>query len=119
MRSRSESTSLFLLSLIPLPSLSFPLSFPLPRLLSFTISSSVSSFPSPSSSSLSYSSAPNTSDEPRSLAVERTREWCVDTDHKLSILAHKMTASLVMSEGWRVRVGMVVWAHSLLTHCHR
>lgn len=56
--------------------------------------------------------------EERSLVVERTREWRVETDSKLSLLAHKM-ASLVTSEGWRVRVGMVVWAHSLLTHCHR
>ena len=110
MRPRSENTPFPLFSPLPFPSLT---SFPSP------IPSPPSPFPSSSKFPLSRSSALNTSDEPRSLVVERTRKWCAETDHKLSILAHKVAASLVMSEGWRVRVGMVVWAHSLLTHCHR
>ena len=55
---------------------------------------------------------------PRSLAVQRSKSWCRETDRKLSVLVQRVCV-LVTSEGWRVRLGLVGWAHTLLTHCHR
>ena len=55
---------------------------------------------------------------PRSLAVKRSKSWCTETDRKLSVLVQRVCV-LVTSEGWRVRMGMVGWAHTLLTHSHR
>ena len=54
---------------------------------------------------------------PRSVAVKRTKSWCNETDQKLSILVQRVCV-LVTSEGWRVRLGLVGWAHTILTHCH-
>ena len=56
--------------------------------------------------------------EPQSLAVNRSKSWCSATDRKLSILVQRVCV-LVTSEGWRVRLGLVGWAYSLLIHCQR
>lgn len=64
-------------------------------------------------------SPPSTQEQQRkSLLRERTAEWRVETDAKLSILVQKMT-SLVTRDSWRVRLALVLWAHCLLAHCHR
>ena len=55
---------------------------------------------------------------PRSWPVRRTKSWYSETDKKLSILVQRVCV-LVTSEGWRVRLGMVGWAHTILSHCHR
>lgn len=54
-----------------------------------------------------------------SLRVERSREWRVETDRRLSLMAHKMVAVLVGGDRWRARRGVVLWAHCLLGNCHR
>lgn len=54
-----------------------------------------------------------------SLVVERSREWRVETDRRLSLLAHKMVGVLVAGDRWRARRGLVLWAHCLLGNCHR
>ena len=53
------------------------------------------------------------------LRVDRSRQWRVETDKKLGMLAHKMVAVLVTGDGWRGRRGVVLWAHCLLGNCHR
>ena len=53
-----------------------------------------------------------------SLRVRRTKSWYNETDQKLSILVRRVCV-LVTSEGWRVRLGMVSWAYTILSHCHR
>ena len=53
------------------------------------------------------------------LRVERSRQWRVETDRRLSVLAHKVVAVLVTSDGWRGRRGVVLWAHCLLGNCYR
>jgi hypothetical protein len=50
--------------------------------------------------------------------VRRTKSWYSETDEKLSVLVQRVCV-LVTSEGWRVRLGMVGWAHTILSHCHR
>ena len=56
--------------------------------------------------------------EPHLWPVRRTESWYSETDEKLSVLVQRVCV-LVTSEGWRVRLGMVAWAHTILTHCHR
>ena len=52
------------------------------------------------------------------LNVDRTAKWLSETDNKLALLVGRLSG-LVTSEGWRVRVGMVGWAHCLLRRSHR
>ena len=65
---------------------------------------------------------PPTSDpmlpERHSLLVERSEDWRRGTGERLQMLVHRVCV-LVTSEAWRVRLFLVGWAHSLLTHCHR
>lgn len=56
--------------------------------------------------------------EPQLWPLRRTRSWYSETDEKLSVLVQRVCV-LVTSEGWRVRLGMVGWAHTILTHCHK
>ena len=55
---------------------------------------------------------------PHSWPVKRTKSWYSETDEKLNVLVQRVCV-LVTSEGWRVRLGMVGWAHTILSHCHR
>ncbi|KAL5484668.1 hypothetical protein EMCRGX_G021207 [Ephydatia muelleri] len=57
-------------------------------------------------------------DATESLMVSRSGAWLSDTDAKLSLLVHRAT-SLVSHSGWRVRRAAVLWAYSLVVHCHR
>ena len=51
------------------------------------------------------------------LRVDRSRDWMRETDQKLAVLAGKVMGVLVTSEQWRVRRGVVIWAHCLLGNC--
>ena len=56
--------------------------------------------------------------EGKRLEVKRTLAWQQETDSKLCMLVQRMSG-LVTSEGWRVRVGVLGWAHVLLSHSYR
>ena len=53
-----------------------------------------------------------------SLLVERTREWSEETGNRLSVLIQRVSV-LVTSDAWKLRLHVVGWAHSLLSHSHR
>lgn len=54
----------------------------------------------------------------KKLVVERSLAWQEGTDAKLCVLVQRISG-LVTSSSWRVRMGLVVWAHILLSHTHR
>ena len=56
--------------------------------------------------------------EPQLWPLRRTRSWYSETDEKLSVLVQRVCV-LGTSAGGRVRRGMVGWAHTILTHCHK
>ena len=58
----------------------------------------------------------NSTESERSLLIEKTSVWYKETDKKLNILVQQMV-SLISHDNWKVRLAMVAWGHSLLTHC--
>lgn len=48
--------------------------------------------------------------------VERTEDWKKKTAGNLSVLVERLCV-LVTSEVWKVRLYLVCWGHTLLTHC--
>ncbi len=54
----------------------------------------------------------------KKLAVERSLSWQQGTETKLCILVQRMSG-LLTSVSWRVRMGLVSWAHILLSHTYR
>ena len=54
----------------------------------------------------------------KKLEVQRSLSWQQETDSKLCVLVQRMSG-LVTSESWRSRLGLVGWAHILLSHSYR
>lgn len=48
--------------------------------------------------------------------VQRTQAWQKKTAGNLSLLVERLCV-LVTSDAWKVRLYMVGWSHTLLTHC--
>ena len=53
------------------------------------------------------------------LSVSRNEAWVSATAEKVAILVAKVSGVAQGSGNWRVRVGVVEWAASLLTYCDK